>query len=133
EPNPSLPGQTVTITFPAGTVRARIAGGGFGQGKFVSGTARPSDSPKQTTQYLADLWFADTAAPSRRTITVEVCSGTFPALATYRHASGWKVDYLKGWKVFGDPTPGPDGGFVLFFAPIDECIERVGVAFVKSE
>src|SRR5205814_5650324 len=123
EPNPCIAGQTVTFRFPTGTLRARIAGGGFGPGKSLSGAARPSDSPKQTTQYFTDLWFTASAVPLRQSVEVEVVGGTYPALATYRHASGWKIDYLKGWKVLGDPNPGPDGGIVLFFALSEESVE----------
>lgn len=149
EPNPVLPGQTVTFHMPTGVARVVASGGGFGHETDVTDRPLITDTPKQTTHYAFTLWFdnktmakaagkpagkmARKPTPQKtlkQAVQVHVYEGTFPAIATYRDPRHWRVDCIAGWNRYVTPEADPANNALIFFQSQEDNPERIAVAIV---
>jgi hypothetical protein len=146
EPNPALPGQTVTFRRPDGAKRVVVSGGGLGRITDVTQRAVVTTAPWKTATYKFDLWFPmkseePTTAKRRRvpmfhrqeTVLVHVYDGQFPRLATYHDTRGWHIDCVAGWRRYVTPFEDPANNALVFFEPQEDTAERLAVAIVPVD
>lgn len=141
EPNPCLPGQTVTFTLPTGMTRGTVSGGRFGSRREIKKSESLLDFPRKETLYTFDIWSAPESAGNAKQsskpeqhqqvkVTVAVYSGTFPKLTTYQNPQRWRIDTVIGWIRNVIPQPDPATESLIYFQPQDDSPERVAVAIM---
>jgi hypothetical protein len=139
EPNPCLPGQTVTFTLPDGAIRCVIKGGKYEHTTEFKPDEIITDEPKKETAYIFDVLLAANTASGGNTgtkatqhqqykVTVSVYAGKFPRLVTYRNPQHWHIDTVAGWIRDVIPQPDPATQSLIYFQPQDDSPERVAVA-----
>jgi hypothetical protein len=139
EPNPCLPGQTVTFYLPAGAKRATVRGGRYTHSQEIQADDPVSDEPKKTTTYVFDVVTPGESAgtgnatpkPAQRQefrVAVDVLTGAFPKLVTYRNPQHWHIDTVVGWIRNVIPQADPATESLIYFQPQDDSPERVSVA-----
>src|SRR5579871_6241799 len=139
EPNPCLPGQTVTFYLPDGVKRGTVLGGRFKQRRALKPHELVTDEPKRTTTYTFDLLDSGESSEDRHnapkrmrhqryTLTIEVLIGKFPRLTTYHNPQHWSIDTVNGWIRNVIPQEDPATESLIYFQPEDDSPERVSVA-----
>jgi hypothetical protein len=132
EPNPALPGQAVTIHWPASLGRVAISGGGFGSHKEFKGQTSAQDHPSNVTTYnLASVAKSKSKQPPKRyTLLVDVYQGLFPKLATYSDTRGWSMDVIAGWNRYAVDLPDAGNNELVYFEPQEDSVERTAVSIL---
>jgi hypothetical protein len=139
EPNPALPGQTVTIRWPAELGAVIVNGGGIIARRFPAGQTSAQDRPAKSTTYSVTMPVERTkkgrvSEPSRRyQVGVHVYDGSFPRLATYTDTRGWTMDVVAGWNRYVVDLPDPVNNALIYFQTEEDSEERTAVSIVPSD
>lgn len=155
-PDPCLPGQTVTLTWPYGVKQVEVLEEGRFKRLPISEGASQFTAPSKSRTYAFKLWSdvpeskgaggrmrtrrqrggrrarLHLAAAHRYPITIQVFSGKFPSLATYRDQHHWHIDCVAGWNRNAVPQPDPKNNALVFFQPQADSAERLAVSILPA-
>jgi hypothetical protein len=70
---------------------------------------------------------------ARYSALVEVQPRGALGLTNYASPYGWKLSYLRGWKVDKVPVGDPARNALMYFQPEDDSIERLGLAILPVQ
>ncbi len=119
-----------------------LSGGRFGKGLNVNGKTEVTDTPEKTTRYTFNVYYHllnHTQASSkvvRQNVhvvySVVVPVVTIPKMLYYHSTTGWKVQYVKGWRKDSVNTGDGIKDGLVFFQPTMDSEERMSIAKVAG-